>query len=154
MVFCNYHRWDFIIYTLLWQKVADQNRYDIFKLRTKISVYLHLFVFRRWHVCIFSQLFQACTQLDSLDLDYCSRLSSSPECEVLWTLPQSLVSLSLCGLMLQDGQILVECITRLPHVANLKLCGVPGLNDGTLAQVSWEFFICIALLIFFSSKGS
>ncbi|KAK3776751.1 hypothetical protein RRG08_040317 [Elysia crispata] len=81
------------------------------------------------------KLFQACTQLEALDLGYCSRLSAAPECEVLWTLPQSLVSLSLCGLMLQDGQILVECITRLPHVANLKLCGVPGLNDGTLAQI-------------------
>ncbi|GFR75164.1 F-box/LRR-repeat protein 20 [Elysia marginata] len=85
------------------------------------------------------KLFQACTQLQTLDLGYCSRLSVLPECEVLWTLPQSLVSLSLCGLMLQDGQILVECITRLPHVSNLKLCGVPGLNDHTIAQTvcSW-----------------
>ncbi|GFO23898.1 F-box/lrr-repeat protein 20, partial [Plakobranchus ocellatus] len=81
------------------------------------------------------KLFQACTQLEELDLGYCSRLSIPPECEVLWTLPQSLVSLSLCGLMLQDGQILVECITRLPHVTSLKLCGVPGLNDCTLAQI-------------------
>lgn len=81
------------------------------------------------------KLFQACTQLEALDLGYCSRLSAPPECEVLWTLPQSLVSLSLCGLMLQDGQILVECITRLPCVASLKLCGVPGLNDGTLTQI-------------------
>ncbi|XP_055876177.1 F-box/LRR-repeat protein 2-like [Biomphalaria glabrata] len=82
------------------------------------------------------KLFQACTQMVNLDLGYCSRISSPPECEVLWTLPQSLTSLSLCGMMLQDKEILVECITRLPRLTALKLCGVPALTDETLTQIA------------------
>ncbi|KAH9520358.1 hypothetical protein Btru_060591 [Bulinus truncatus] len=82
------------------------------------------------------KLFQACTQIVHLDLGYCSRISSRPECEVLWTLPQSLTSLSLCGLMLQDEEILVECITRLPHLTAIKLCGVPALTDDSLTQIT------------------
>lgn len=81
------------------------------------------------------KLFQACTQMVDLDLGYCTRISSPPECEVLWTLPQSLVSLSLCGMMLQDEKILVECITRLPRLTSIKLCGVPALTDQTLEQI-------------------
>ncbi|BFY97345.1 hypothetical protein BsWGS_00392 [Bradybaena similaris] len=81
------------------------------------------------------KLFQACTQMADLDLGYCNRIAVASECEVLWTLPQSLTSLSLCGLMLQDGEILVESVTRLPHLSCIKLCGVPALSDDTLTRI-------------------
>ncbi|BFZ02165.1 hypothetical protein BsWGS_05204 [Bradybaena similaris] len=73
--------------------------------------------------------------MTDLNLSYCSGLALSPECEVLWTLPQTLTCLSLCGLMLKDEDILVESVTRLPCLTSLKICGVPALNDDTLTKI-------------------
>ena len=81
------------------------------------------------------QLFQGCTRLQSLDLSYCSRLARSGECQALWTLPQTLKELSLCGVQLEDEQVFVEGMQRLQSLTSLRLCGVSALNDTTLRQV-------------------
>lgn len=81
------------------------------------------------------KLFQGCTHLQSLDLSYCSRLAQVGECQALWTLPQSLKELSLCGILLDDEQVFVEGLQRLRSLTSIRLCGVPALNDTTIAQV-------------------
>ena len=82
-----------------------------------------------------TQLFQGCTRLQSLDLSYCSRLARSGECQALWTLPQTLKELSLCGIQLEDEQVFVEGMQRLQSLTSLRLCGVSALNDTTLRWV-------------------
>ncbi|KAL8613085.1 hypothetical protein ACOMHN_035026 [Nucella lapillus] len=81
------------------------------------------------------KLFQSCTRMQSLDLSYCSRLAKEWECQALWTLPQTLKELSLCGILLQDEQVLVEGMQRLRSLTSLRLCGVSALNDKTLSEI-------------------
>ncbi|XP_071090171.1 F-box/LRR-repeat protein 2-like [Haliotis cracherodii] len=81
------------------------------------------------------KLFQGCPHLEKLDLSYCNRLRQHPESEVLWTLPQSLRELSLCGILLEDEGIFVECLQRLRNINSIRLCGVSALNDDTLTKV-------------------
>lgn len=81
------------------------------------------------------QLSQGCTKLECLDLSYCSTLSKKPDNESLWTLPTSLVKLSLCGVRLDDERILVECVQRLKCLKSLRLCGVSCLNDKNFEQI-------------------
>ncbi|XP_052770511.1 F-box/LRR-repeat protein 2-like [Mya arenaria] len=76
-----------------------------------------------------------CPGLKVLDLSFCTHLCSPPDVEALWTLPTSLTDLSLIGILLTDTQILVECLQRLRRLKCVKLCGVPALNDETLAQI-------------------
>lgn len=83
----------------------------------------------------FIKLFQGLTRLQSLDLSYCSRLAHGQECQALWTLPQSLKELSLCGIQLRDEQVFVEGIHRLRCLTSLRLCGVLALTDSTLSQI-------------------
>ena len=85
-----------------------------------------------------------CMALESLDLSFCNGLSKPPCCESLWTLPTSLSEISLCGLLLSDETILVECFMRLRGLRSARLCGIPALNDKTLSQVS----ICLAFNLF------
>ena len=93
------------------------------------------------------QLFQGCTKLQTLDLSYCSRLGKSWECQALWTLPQTLKELVLCGIQFQDEQVFVEGIQRLKNIALLRLQGVPALNDNSLAQVSYILSIFLTYLM-------
>ncbi|PVD30524.1 hypothetical protein C0Q70_09791 [Pomacea canaliculata] len=81
------------------------------------------------------KLFQGCTKLESLDLSYCSRLAQAEECQALWTLPQSLKELSLCGILVEDEQVFVEGMQRLRSLTSVRLCGVMALNDTTLTQI-------------------
>ncbi|KAK7110296.1 F-box/LRR-repeat protein 2-like [Littorina saxatilis] len=81
------------------------------------------------------KLFQGCTRLQSLDLSYCSRLAKNSECQALWTLPQTLKELSLCGIQLEDQQVFVEALQRLRSLTSLRLCGVSALNDTTLRKI-------------------
>ncbi|XP_076470806.1 uncharacterized protein LOC143300764 [Babylonia areolata] len=81
------------------------------------------------------KLFQSCTRLQGLDLSYCSRLAKGWECQALWTLPQTLKELSLCGVLLEDEQVLVEGMQRLRSLVSLRLCGVSALNDSTLTEI-------------------
>ncbi|XP_041368563.1 F-box/LRR-repeat protein 2-like [Gigantopelta aegis] len=81
------------------------------------------------------KLVQGCTKLKSLDLSYCNRLCKMPESEALWVLPQSLSELSLCGLLVEDENVFVECIQRLNTLRSLRVCGVAALNDKTLQQI-------------------
>ena len=76
-----------------------------------------------------------CINLQSLDLSYCSNFGKVPGCEALWVLPSSLTQLSLCGVLLEDETIFVECIQRLKRLRVLRLCGVSALTDETLTQV-------------------
>ncbi|KAK7494713.1 hypothetical protein BaRGS_00014111 [Batillaria attramentaria] len=81
------------------------------------------------------KLFQGCTRLQNLDLSYSSRLAQACECQALWTLPQSLKELSLCGVLIEDEQVFVEGLQRLRCLSSVRLCGVPALTDATLSQV-------------------
>ena len=76
-----------------------------------------------------------CVKLESLDLSYCSNFGKLPGSEALWVLPASLTSLSLCGILLDDEMIFVECLQRLKNLHEIRLCGVTALTDHTLPQV-------------------
>ncbi|XP_064601185.1 F-box/LRR-repeat protein 2-like [Liolophura sinensis] len=80
-------------------------------------------------------LSQGCTQLKSLDLSYCNKLSARPDSEALWTLPTTLTELSLCGILLEDSDLFVECVTRLKHLMSIRLSGVSALSDDTLTKI-------------------
>lgn len=84
---------------------------------------------------LFIQLSQGCIQLKSLDLSYCNKLSARPDSEALWTLPTTLTELSLCGILLEDADLFVECVTRLKHLTSVRLSGVSALSDETLTKV-------------------
>ncbi|KAJ8301825.1 hypothetical protein KUTeg_020812 [Tegillarca granosa] len=90
------------------------------------------------------QLSQGCTKLECLDLSYCSTLSKKPDNESLWTLPTSLVKLSLCGVRLDDERILVECVQRLKCLKSLRLCGVTCLNDKNFEQIDVDVLFVVA----------
>ncbi|XP_048746707.1 F-box/LRR-repeat protein 2-like [Ostrea edulis] len=81
------------------------------------------------------KLTQGCTSLRNLDLSYCVHLSQSPDNQSLWTLPVSLTTLSLCGIMLEDSTILVEALERLRNLQSIRLCGIPCLDDTTFTQI-------------------
>ncbi|XP_022345873.2 uncharacterized protein LOC111138289 [Crassostrea virginica] len=81
------------------------------------------------------KLTQSCTSLRNLDLSYCIHLSQSPDNQSLWTLPVTLTTLSLCGIMLEDGGILVEALERLRNLQTVRLCGIPCLNDETFTKI-------------------
>lgn len=70
-----------------------------------------------------------------LDLSYCVRLSQSPDNQSLWTLPVTLTTLSLCGIMLDDKEILVEALERLRNLQTIRLCGISCLDDETFTKV-------------------
>lgn len=76
-----------------------------------------------------------CTSLQMLDLSYCSNFAKLPGSEALWILPASLSELSLCGILLEDETIFVECLQRLKNLKVVRLCGVTALNDDTLTQI-------------------
>jgi len=77
-----------------------------------------------------------CPGLDGLDLSFCTQLCNTPHVEALWTLPTSLTTLSLTGILLTDETIFIECLQRLRNLREAKLCGLPVLNDNSLYQVS------------------
>ncbi|ESP00400.1 hypothetical protein LOTGIDRAFT_238569 [Lottia gigantea] len=81
------------------------------------------------------KLFQGCTKLVDLDLSYCNKLRDYPDNEAFWILPQGLTDLTLCGVMLENETIFVECLQRLPKLRSIHLCGVTALNDNTLTQI-------------------
>ncbi|XP_061184756.1 F-box/LRR-repeat protein 2-like [Saccostrea echinata] len=81
------------------------------------------------------KLTQGCTSLRNLDLSYCVQLSHSPDNQSLWTLPVTLTTLSLCGIMLEDKEILVEALQRLRNLQSVRLCGIPCLDDDTFTQI-------------------
>ena len=85
------------------------------------------------------QLSQSCQNLENLDLSYCNGLGSHPHNEYFWTLPTSLTNLSLCGVLLNDETLFVECLQRLKRLKRVRLSGVTALNDSTFSQV-WYFF--------------
>lgn len=87
-------------------------------------------------LCHVFQLSQNCQYLQHLDLSYCNGLKGYPDNEYLWTLTTSLTSLSLCGVLLDDETLFVECIQRLKRLKSIRLSGVPALNDDTFAQVN------------------
>lgn len=81
------------------------------------------------------ELSQSCQNLQDLDLSYCNGLRKHPHHEYFWTLPMSLTSLSLCGVLLDDETLLVEAIQRLKRLKRIRLSGVTALNDKTLDQI-------------------
>ena len=83
-----------------------------------------------------------CTNLQKLDLSYCSNFGKLPGSEALWVLPASLSELSLCGILLEDETIFVECLQRLKNLKVVRLCGVTALNDDTLTQVC-SLILCL-----------
>ena len=76
-----------------------------------------------------------CINLQCLDLSYCNNFGRAPGCEALWVLPESLSELNLCGILLEDKTIFVECFQRLKNLRVVRLCGVTALTDDTLTQV-------------------
>lgn len=84
---------------------------------------------------VYFQLSQNCQELQHLDLSYCNGLRSRPHNEYFWTLPTSLTSLSLCGILLDDETLFVECVQRLKLLKHIRLSGVTALNDETFSQV-------------------
>lgn len=87
-------------------------------------------------LCHVFQLSQNCQDLQHLDLSYCNGLKGYPDNEYLWTLTTSLTSLSLCGVLLDDETLFVECIQRLKRLKSIRLSGVPALNDDTFVKVN------------------
>lgn len=81
------------------------------------------------------KLTQNCTSMRKLDLSYCVRLSQSPDNQSLWTLPITLTNLSLCGIMLDDKEILVEALERLRNLQTIRLCGISCLDDETFTKI-------------------
>ncbi|CAG2229123.1 F-box/LRR-repeat protein 2-like [Mytilus edulis] len=81
------------------------------------------------------ELSQNCQELQHLDLSYCNGLRSRPHNEYFWTLPTSLTSLSLCGILLDDETLFVECVQRLKLLKHIRLSGVTALNDETFSQI-------------------
>lgn len=75
-----------------------------------------------------------------LDLSYCVRLSQSPDNQSLWTLPVTLTNLSLCGIMLDDKEILVEALERLRNLQTIRLCGISCLDDETFTKVGTHLY--------------
>lgn len=92
-------------------------------------------VFSQYH-----QLTQNCTSMRKLDLSYCVRLSQSPDNQSLWTLPVTLTNLSLCGIMLDDKEILVEALERLRNLQTIRLCGISCLDDETFTKVGTHLY--------------
>ncbi|XP_052099958.1 F-box/LRR-repeat protein fbxl-1-like isoform X1 [Mytilus californianus] len=81
------------------------------------------------------ELSQNCQELQHLDLSYCNGLRSRPHNEYFWTLPTSLTSLSLCGILLDDETLFIECVQRLKRLKHIRLSGVTALNDETFSQI-------------------
>lgn len=89
---------------------------------------------------LYHQLTQNCTSMRKLDLSYCVRLSQSPDNQSLWTLPVTLTNLSLCGIMLDDKEILVEALERLRNLQTIRLCGISCLDDETFTKVGTHLY--------------
>ncbi|XP_074641683.1 uncharacterized protein LOC141899336 [Tubulanus polymorphus] len=84
------------------------------------------------------KLFQRCTKLEFLDISYCSLLQKSPSCNVLKMIPMSVSSLSFCGLLLEDPELLIDSLKRLTKLKTLRLCGVTALNEKTMKEILKE----------------
>ena len=95
------------------------------------------------------QLSQNCQNLQNLDLSYCNGLRKHPHHEYFWTLPMSLTSLSLCGVLLDEETLLVESIQRLKCLRHIRLSGVTALNDKTLEQVRRTAFNFTSCFFFY-----
>ena len=53
-------------------------------------------------------------------------------------LPASLQELTLCGVLVQDTDLLVESVINLKRLKTIRLCGVPAITNETLEQVCIE----------------
>ncbi len=83
----------------------------------------------------FLQILNNCPKLQHLDLSYCLKVQEPPQTNVLLHLTDTLQKLSLCGVYMTDSDLLVQAVVRLTRIREIRLCGVPALDDTSLEKV-------------------
>lgn len=84
-----------------------------------------------------SKLFQSLEHLTTLDLSFCYKIMEPQGNKVLEEIPVSVTSLSLGGLQI-EGSTLIQVLSRLPKLTDLKLTGINTITAAVADQLLKE----------------